>query len=242
MLVQQFDYTENLFRPFAAWGAFFLLLLGVIWIINAAYEWKARGSFRKREMEEWDRKITTFLKVLTYLSFVVGAICIISGVAELILKEPLSVYGDSDIFTAILLIVFGVATFFKPINDIPIGSIIALIAASSVVILIALLIPPDVVEFLGNYIDPKWLLIIIFIIVFIIVAVIAKMAIDVFIIISKALSWPPIAIIFAIFCFVQAFFLLVLKATLIPIGPQETLLESLFKSLESFFKSLGLPI
>jgi len=235
MLLQQFDYTESIFRPFATWGAFFLLLLGVIWIINAVYEWKARGGFRKREMEEWDRKVTTFLKVLTYFSFVVGAICVISGVAELILKEPLAVYGDSDIFTAILLIVFGISTFLKPINDIPIGSIIALIAASAVVILVAVLIPADVVEFLGNYVDPKWLLIIIFIIVFIIVATIAKMAIDVFIIISKALSWPPIAIIFAIFCFIQAFFLLVLKATLIPIGPPETLWESILKSL-------GLPV
>jgi hypothetical protein len=235
MLVQQFDYTESIFRPFAAWGAFFLLLLGAIWIINAAYEWKERKSLTKRSAEEWDRKITTFLKVLTYFSFVVGAVCIISGVAELILKEPLAVYGDSDIFTAILLIVFGLATFFKPINDIPIGSIIALIAASACVILVAVLIPPHVVEFLGNYVDPKWLLIIIFIIVFIIVATIAKMAIDVFIIISKALSWPPIAIIFAIFCFVQAFFLLVLKATLIPIAPPETLWET-------FLQSLGLPI
>ncbi|TXT54686.1 MAG: conserved membrane protein of unknown function [Promethearchaeota archaeon] len=238
MLLQAFDYTENVFRPFAAYGAFFLLLLGGIWIINALYEWKSRGSFSKKEMEEWDRKITTFLKVLTYFSFVVGVVCIISGVAELILKEPLAVYGQPDTFTAILLIVAGVATFLKPINDIPIASIVGLIAASAVVILVAVFIPPDVVELLGQYVDPKWLMIIIFIIVFAIVVTLAKLAIEIFIAISKVLSWPPIAVIFAGFCFVQVFFLLVLRATLIPIGQPLTPWESFLQSIEEFFQSV----
>lgn len=233
--MQGFDYVENLFRPFAAYGAFFLLLLGGIWIINGLYEWKARGSFTKKEAEEWDRKITVFLKILTYFSLIVGAVCVISGVGELILQEPLAVYGDSDTFTAILLVVCGVATFLKPINDIPIASIIGLVAASAVVILVAVMIPDDIVQTLGNYVDPKYLLLIIFIIVFAIVVALAKLAIEIFIAISKVLSWPPIAIIFAIFCMVQVFFLLVLKATLIPIGPPAT-------AWETFLESFGLPI
>ena len=215
-MIFAFDFTENILRPLSQWGGFFLLLLGIIWIIYAIYETKRRGSVKKRKVETWDFDVTKFLKVLTYFGFIVGIFAILSGVGELILDEPPSnlyavVTGpDKSIFTAIILIVFGIFTFLKPINDLPIASVIGLMIASLIVAIIALAIPQTVVELIAVFIDPKILLIIIFIIIFAIIALTAKFYMSGVMAISKALSWPPLAFIVAAFCLIQGFLLLVI--------------------------------
>ena len=215
-MIFAFDFTENILRPLSQWGGFFLLLLGIIWIIYAIYETKRRGSVKKRKVETWDFDVTKFLKILTYFGFIVGIFAILSGVGELILDEPPSnlyavVTGpDKSIFTAIILIVFGIFTFLKPINDLPIASVIGLMIASLIVAIIALAIPQTVVELIAVFIDPKILLIIIFIIIFAIIALTAKFYMSGVMAISKALSWPPLAFIVAAFCLIQGFLLLVI--------------------------------
>ncbi|KKK63778.1 hypothetical protein LCGC14_2990850, partial [marine sediment metagenome] len=176
-MIFAFDFTENILKPLAQLGGFFLLLLGVIWIIYAIYETKRRGSFKKRKVETWDFDITKFLKILTYFGFIVGIFSILSGVGELILKVPpstayalLNSTTERNIFTAIILIVFGVFTFLKPINDLPIASVIGLLVASLIVAIITLAIPPQLVQVIAVFIDPKILLVIIFIIIFAIIA------------------------------------------------------------------------
>ncbi|MCK4481396.1 MAG: hypothetical protein KAV01_12780, partial [Candidatus Lokiarchaeota archaeon] len=52
---------------------------------------------------------------------------------------------------------------------------------------------------------PKWILVIIFIVVAVIVGLTAKFYIGTLQKISKFMSWPPIAFIVMIFCFVQGF-------------------------------------
>ncbi|MHA2130601.1 MAG: hypothetical protein ACW99L_11560 [Promethearchaeota archaeon] len=197
------------------------MLLGIIWIIYAIYETKRRGSFKKRKVETWDFDVTKFLKILTYFGFLVGIFSILSGVGELILDVPpsnlfaeLNPTAGKSLFTAIILIVFGIFTFLKPINDLPIASVIGLLVASLIVAIIALAIPQQLVEVIAVFIDPKILLIIIFIIIFAIVALTAKFYMSGVMAISKALSWPPLAFIVAAFCLIQGFLLLVIGVSI----------------------------
>ena len=171
-MIFAWDFKENLLIPLGELGGFFMLLLGIIWLLYAVYETKRRKSFKKRKTETWDFDITKFLKGLTYIGFIVGLLCIIAGVSGLMFDIPPSVaYANLEdgrnLFTSILLIVFGILTFVKPANDLPLASIVGMLAATLVVVLLALLIPQTVVELIGVFINPKILLAIIFIICFI---------------------------------------------------------------------------
>jgi len=217
----QIDYTNVIFIPMARLGAVFLLLLGIIWIVYGVFEGKRRKSFTKRKTEDWDFKITSSLKILTALGFIVGILAVMSGVAELILNEPPSLaYGNTvgqsrNIFTAVLLIFIGLFAFLKPLNDLPISSIIGLAAATLVVILVSLMIPQEAVEFIGLFIDPRLFLVILFIVIFAIAAVVVKFYIGGLMTLSKLVSWPPLAIILAVLCFIQSFLLLAVGVSLI---------------------------
>jgi len=215
-VLYQIDFTEAFLRPLAEFAGFFILILGVIWMIYAFYEAKRRGSFKERKVEDWNFKITKFLKALTYLGFVVGVLSILCGVGGLILDQPPSVayatntQNSASIFTSAFLIILGVLTFLKPINDLPIGSILGLLLATFVVIFASLAIPDTAVQLIAVFIDPKLFLIILFIVVFAIVALTVKFYIGSLMSVSKAISWPPLAFIIAIFCLLQGFLLLVI--------------------------------
>ncbi|MBD3214493.1 MAG: hypothetical protein GF311_17910 [Candidatus Lokiarchaeota archaeon] len=213
-MVFQIDYTNLILIPMARLGALFLLFLGIIWIVYGVYEGRRRGSYKERKVEDWDFKITRFLKVLTYLGFIVGAIAIVSGAAQLILNEP-PIMTQSDfigdhrnIFTAVLLIILGLFTFLKPLNDLPIASIIGLAVATIAVIFISLMIPQEALEVIDVFIDYRIVLVIIFIIIFAVAALVIKFYIGGLMALSKVISWPPLAIGIAIFCFLQSFLLL----------------------------------
>ncbi|MHA1669181.1 MAG: hypothetical protein ACTSV5_01250 [Promethearchaeota archaeon] len=216
----QIDFTEAFLRPLTEFAGFFILILGVIWMIYAFYESKRRGSFKERKVEDWNFKITKFLKILTYLGFVVGIFSILCGVGGLILDQPPSVayaantQDAASIFTSAFLIILGILTFLKPINDLPITSVLGLLAATFVVIFVSLAIPDKAVQLIAVFIDPKLFLIILFIIVFAIVALTVKFYIGSLMAISKAISWPPLAFIIAVFCLLQGFLLLVIGVSI----------------------------
>jgi hypothetical protein len=219
-VLYQIDFTEAFLRPLAEFAGFFILVLGVIWMIYAFYEAKRRGSFKERKVEDWNFKITKFLKVLTYLGFVVGVLSILCGVGGLILNQPPSVayaantQDSASIFTSVFLIILGVLTFLKPINDLPIGSVLGLLVATFIVIFASLAIPETAVNLIAVFIDPKLLLIIVFMGVFAIVALTVKFYIGSLMAISKAISWPPLAFIIAAFCLLQGFLLLVIGVSI----------------------------
>ena len=97
---------------------------------------------------------------------------------------------------------------FKPVKDLPLSSILGLIAASATVFILALLVPDTAVKWIAvNLINPKLLLIIIFVIITIVVAVIAKFFLGVPQAISKFLSWSPIAFVIMVFGSVQGILL-----------------------------------
>ncbi|MFW9879589.1 MAG: hypothetical protein ACFFG0_41465 [Candidatus Thorarchaeota archaeon] len=205
--------------PLGKLGGFFMFLLGIVWLVYAVYETKRRKSFKKRKTETWDFDITKFLKGLTYIGFIIGFLSIVSGVSGLMFDIPPSVAyvnleDGRNLFTSILLIVFGILTFVKPANDLPLASIVGMLVATLVVVLLALFIPQKLVEVIAVFINPKILLAIIFLIIFAIVSLTAKFYTAGFMAVSKAISWPPLAVIFALFSLIQGFLLVVIGVSI----------------------------
>ncbi len=216
-MIYQFDFTNNFLRPLAEFAGFFTLILGVMWLVYAIYETKRRGSVKNRKVEEWNFDVTKFLKFFTYFGIVIGILSILSGVGGLILNQPPSVAYLSDgasIFTSVFLIILGILTLLKPLNDLPISSVLGILLASVVVVVAAFAIPDQVFELIAVFIDPRLLFVIIFIIIFAIVALTVKFYIGTLMAISKAISWPVLAFIVAAFCLLQGFLLLVIGVSI----------------------------
>ncbi|TFG16400.1 MAG: hypothetical protein EU531_06645 [Promethearchaeota archaeon] len=209
------SYARIFFEWVANSAGVMVFITGFIALTWLGYERKRRGSFTKRKVEnKGGFDLNKFLKILSYAGVIVGILDIWAGTTGLIQDIPPSFrYRDltapeADHFTCIFLIVVGIAILFKPVNDLPLASILGLLAGTATAAVLALLIPDNVVEWIGDYlINPKLLLIIIFIIVTAIVAVTAKFYIGVLQAISKFLSWPPIALIIMVFSFVQGILL-----------------------------------
>lgn len=216
-MIYQFDFTEGFLRPLAEFAGFFTLVLGVMWLIYAIYEAKRRGSVKNRKVEEWNFDVTKFLKFFTYFGIVIGILSLLSGVGGLILNQPPSAayqFTGASIFTSVFLIILGILTLLKPLNDLPISSVLGILLASIVVVVVSFAIPDQVVELIAVFIDPRLLLAIIFIIVFAIVALTVKFYIGALMAISKAISWPVLAFIVAAFCLLQGFLLLVIGVSI----------------------------
>jgi len=219
-LIYQFDFTEGFLRPLAEFAGFFTLILGVMWLVYAIYEAQRRGSVKKRKVEDWNFDVTKFLKFLTYFGIIIGILSILSGVGGLVLDQAPSVAYASNtqdamsLFVSVFLIIVGIFTLLKPLNDLPISSVIGILLASLIVVVAVSAIPDQVVEIIAVFIDPKLLLIIVFIVVFAIVALTVKFYIGVLMAISKAISWPVLAFILAAFCLLQGFLLLVVGVSI----------------------------
>jgi len=219
-LIYQFDFTEGFLRPLAEFAGFFTLILGVMWLVYAIYEAQRRGSVKKRKVEDWNFDVTKFLKFLTYFGIIIGILSILSGVGGLVLDQAPSVayaantQDAKSLFVSIFLIIVGIFTLLKPLNDLPISSVIGILLASLIVVVAVSAIPDQVVELIAVFIDPKLLLLIIFIVVFAIVALTVKFYIGVLMAISKAISWPVLAFVLAAFCLLQGFLLLVVGVSI----------------------------
>ena len=193
----------------------FVLISGVIALSWLGFERKRRGSFFKRKSESesiLSKTLRIILKIISYSGVIVGILDIWAGAMGLILDLPPSFkYGaitpHADHFTCIFLIVVGIAMFFNPVKDLPLASILGLLAVSATAFILALLVPDSAVEFIAAWINPKLLLIIVFIIIAVLVAFTAKFYIGVLQAISKFLSWPPVAFVIMIFGFVQGILL-----------------------------------
>jgi hypothetical protein len=217
-LIFDWDFTDDFLKPLGEFGGLLMLILGIIWIVFVAYETRRRGSFKKRKSEDWDFDVTKFLKGLTYFGFLVGLFAILTGVSELMFDiSPTNRYEEVtangipavNIFTAAMLIILGILTFVKPGNDLPLASLFGLIAASAIIIIITLVLPPEVEIIIGVFINFRLFLFIVFIIIFAIIALIVKFYTAGFMAVSKVLSWPPLGVIVTAFCFLQGFLLLV---------------------------------
>jgi len=213
--IEYWPYVEAFLTWVSQSAGIFVLISGVIALTWVGFERKRRGSFFRRKSESEStisKALRVILRLISYSGVIVGILDIWAGSMGLILDIPPSFkYGaitpHADHFTCIFLIVVGIAMFFKPINDLPLSSILGLMAGSATVFILALLIPDSAVEFIAVWINPKLLLIIIFIIITAIVAITVKFYIGVLQAISKFLSWPPIALVIMVFGFVQGILL-----------------------------------
>ena len=217
-MIFDWDFTDNFLKPLGEFGGLMMLILGIMWIIFVAYESKRRGSFKKRKSEDWDFDVTKFLKGLTYFGFLVGFFAILTGVSELMFDiSPTNKYEEVtangvpavNIFTAAMLIILGILTFVKPGNDLPIASLFGIFAASAIIIIITLVLPPEAEQVIGAFVNFRIFLFIVFLIIFAIIALIVKFYTAGFMTVSKVLSWPPLAVIVSAFCFLQGVLLLV---------------------------------
>ncbi|NVM44512.1 MAG: hypothetical protein HWN79_06325 [Candidatus Lokiarchaeota archaeon] len=217
MLLQTeyWPYIVGFFNWVSESAGIFVLLSGIVAMSWFGFELVRRGSFFKRKSEKTSAlskllKIT--LRIISYSGVVVGILDVWAGSMGLILNIPPSfAYGainaNADHFTCIFLIVVGIAMFFKPINDLPLASIIGLLAGTAAAAILAALIPPGWEVIIAEWINPKLLLIIVLIVVAAIVALTAKFYIGVLQAISKFLSWPPIALVIGVFGLVQGILL-----------------------------------
>jgi len=208
--VDYWDIISGFFNWVAESAAIMMVLSGAIAITWLGFERKRRGSFTKKKSEVEEFNVTKFLRGLSYIGLILGIFVIWSGVVSLIMDIPPSFKYEevnpgegANHFTSIFLIVIGMVMFFKPIADLPLSSILGLIAGTATAFIIALLVPDWAVELIAGVINPKWLLVIIFIIIAAVVGLTAKFYLGTLQKISKFLSWPPIAFIIMIFCFVQ---------------------------------------
>ncbi|MFX1590610.1 MAG: hypothetical protein ACFFC1_20950 [Promethearchaeota archaeon] len=222
MLFDYWDVIGGFFNWVAESAAIMMVLSGAMAITWLGYERKRRGSFTKRKAAEEKFDVTKFLRGLSYIGLILGIFVIWSGVMSLILDIPPSfkyrdiTANEANHFTCIFLIVVGIVMFFKPISDLPLSSILGLIVAAVITFIIAIIVPDGVVQWIAGFINPKWLLVIIFIIIAVVVALTAKFYIGTLQKISKFLSWPPIAFIIMIFCLVQGFALWIFGVSIIP--------------------------
>ncbi len=219
-MILQFDVVWPYISGFLNWvsesAGIFVLISGIVALSWLGFERKRRGSFFKRKSEDKEnvlsKSLRIVMRIISYSGVIVGILDIWAGSMGLILDIPPSFkYGDitphADHFTCIFLIVVGIAMFFKPVKDLPLTSLLGLIAGSATVFILALLVPDSVVQFIAGWINPKLLLIIVFIFVTALVAVVAKFFIKIPQMISKFLSWPPVAFVIMVFGFVQGILL-----------------------------------
>jgi len=208
---------EGFFNWVAQSAGVMIFISAFIALTWLGFERKRRGSFTRRKASEGgeDKKfnLSRFLKVLSYFGIVVGILDIWAGAMGLILDIPPSFQyaiiteNGADHFTCIFLIVIGIAMLFKPVNDMPLASIIGILAGTAAAGALVIFVPDSAVIWISDWINPKLGLAIVFIIVTAIVALTAKFYIGILQKISKFLSWPPIAFLIMVFCFAQGILL-----------------------------------
>ena len=216
----------SVFGDSAAWLLIFSGMMALVWFF---YEGVRRG-FVKPKNEAWERdKVSRFLKVFVVLGIVLGVIMVITAILTMVKDIPPSnAYRDAlltnpdansrgnhfDWLTSISLLVLGLAMFIKPLEDVPIATIIGLAVGGGVALLLALLIPTDLVSDKTM----KWVLVIVFIVITSLVGAMTKVWIDGIEGVAKFISWPPIALLIAAFCFIQGFAVLLVGYSLFLFG------------------------
>ncbi|MBD3352278.1 MAG: hypothetical protein GF364_12395 [Candidatus Lokiarchaeota archaeon] len=198
----------NWFPESAAWLLIFGGLIAITWL---GYERKRKKGFIRIKTEDWEETdVSKFLRILSYLGIALGVIMIWSAVVGMINNiAPSFEYADVtandfDWLTSISLIVVGLVCLMKPINDLPWSGLLGLFAGIGSAIIITLSMPEELV----SNPDYKWYILGFGAAIATAVGVAIKFWIGSIQTISKVLSYPPVALIVAVYCFVQGFMVL----------------------------------
>ncbi len=174
---------------------YFYIICG-IWVLDLIYEAKRRKGFLRYD-DDWDFDITTLLKIITSISCASGVFISFIGTTGLILGLV------TKTVSYVSLIVLGTLTCLKPLNDLPIASIIGLLASIAVGIVMAIVIHFARMIIPFEISDTMLIVLIgVLVVIFIIVALIAKLWLLPLELISKIVSWPVVGIIGALYSLV----------------------------------------
>jgi hypothetical protein len=113
-----------------------------------------------------------------------------------------------------MLIVLGLVCILKPLGDLPWASIVGLVGGVALAIVSLSFIPVAQLA-TALSINVAWIYLIVIIVIGTIVGLLFKFWAKGIMGLAKILSWPPIALVVAIGCFVQAYMLLVLGQSII---------------------------
>ncbi|MBN2155661.1 MAG: hypothetical protein JW776_06440 [Candidatus Lokiarchaeota archaeon] len=195
----------NWFPRNAGW---MLIIGGVMAITWMGYETKRKQAFFKKRFkkEDWEEvEVSKFLKVLSFAGLALGILFIWAAAVGAINNIPPSTqyatkFGDKwDWLTTISLLVVGIVMFLKPINDLPWSGMIGLLAGVATAVLLVVFIPKT---WLANP-NAKWVILGIGFVISTLVGVSMKFWVGTLQSISRVLSYPPIALVVALYCFVQ---------------------------------------
>ncbi len=222
--ILQNAFLDGFVNLFADSAAIMLVICGLMALVWFFYEGVRRG-WVKPKGEEWERdKVSRSLKIIIGLGIILGVITLVTGIVTMVMNiRPSLAYerlngSHFDWLTSIALLVMGVAMFLKPLEDLPLAALIGLAAGAGAALLVALILPQDLVARASEYINMKWVLFGLFALVATIVGVAIKFWLSSIEAISKFISWPPMALITAAFCLVQGFMVWIGGHTLIMIG------------------------
>lgn len=192
------------------------------------YTWILEARSRKDlNKEEWERgvHVSRLVKVFSFVGMVYGFFLMIGAVMmeitgsspslafRMINGTPDGLGDPQDVvnhFTTIVYFVTGMVMFLKPLKDVPFASLISLAVASGLTIWAFLTIPDSKVgTFIAGYVmELKWLFLIIFLVSLTITFAVTKVSLSLMTTLSKIISKPPFAFIYASFVLVQAIVLL----------------------------------
>ena len=222
--ILQNAFLDGFVNLFADSAAIMLVICGLMALVWFFYEGVRRG-WVKPKGEEWERdKVSRSLKIIIGLGIILGVITLVTGIVTMVMNiRPSLAYerlngSHFDWLTSIALLVMGVAMFLKPLEDLPLAALIGLAAGAGAALLVALILPQDLVTRASEYVNMKWVLFGLFALVATIVGVAIKFWLSSIEAISKFISWPPMALITAAFCLVQGFMVWIGGHTLIMIG------------------------
>ena len=182
--------------------------MAITWL---GFERKRKKGFIRFKTEEWEETdVTKFLKIISFLGIFLGILMVWAAVVGMINDIPPSFayrdyIGDHyDPLTSWTCIIIGAVCFMKPLNDIPWAALIGIFAGILVGVLVAMNIPEELIE----YSNMKYFVVGTGIVVATIVGVAIKFWISSLQTISRVLSYPPVALIIAVYCIIQSLMLI----------------------------------
>ena len=171
-----------------------LLVCGAVWVLDTAYEASRREGMFKRD-DNWDFDVTTLLKILTIIGCASGFVFTVVGIMGYM------AHTITKTLTCTSLIILGILTLLKPVNDLPIATGVAVLGTIVVAIIIAAIVYFSPLELSISW-QTGLTLVIILAVVFIICLGIAKFWLAGPQLVSKIVSIPAISVIGAVYCFI----------------------------------------
>lgn len=141
-----------------------------------------------------------FIKIASLFGFFVGILFIVTAAVAWLTKA-----AQVDVGTQYLLVIAGLALFFKPIKDVPWAALLGLAVGGLCAGLIYLLYPlPETVFGISS----TWVYLIIFFIPAVFVYMIFKFIEDVLKLIGTILTFKPVTLVLGLICIAQGVLLL----------------------------------